>query len=64
MGNLVITRRPGQRFTLKTSDGEVEITVIEWTRLKAVLGIRAPASVQIERDDAIKIGLPTGGARP
>lgn len=50
VGNLVFSRRPGQKFVV---DGNIEITVVRVNGNKVRLGVRAPLSVQIVRSELL-----------
>ena len=49
MGRLVLTRRPNQAILI---DDKTTVTIISCSRGKVRLGIDAPPSVHVIRDDA------------
>jgi carbon storage regulator CsrA len=51
---LVLTRRPGEGIYIKTSEGEIEIRMLSLAGLQIRVGIAAPKSMTIHRDDIIK----------
>jgi carbon storage regulator CsrA len=51
MGRLVLTRRPNQAILI---DNKTTVTIISCSRGKVRLGIDAPSSVHVVRDDAHK----------
>lgn len=51
---LVLVRKPGQGIYIQTSDGEIEIRMLSLQGLQIRVGIGAPKSVTIHRDDIIK----------
>ena len=51
LGNLVFSRRPGQKFVV---DGNIEITVVRVNGNKVRLGVRAPLGVQIVRSELLE----------
>jgi carbon storage regulator len=64
VGNLVFSRRPGQRFVV---DGNIEITVVRVNGNKVRLGVRAPLGVQIVRSellDEVPDEVPEATAEP
>jgi len=60
VGNLVFSRRPGQRFVV---DGNIEITVVRVNGNKVRLGVRAPLGVQIVRSELLD-EVPEATAEP
>jgi sRNA-binding carbon storage regulator CsrA len=58
MSNLVITRKPGERFTLETVDGTIEIAIVKFHHGGVQIGIDAPSSVKVCRDDMINCEPP------
>ena len=50
---LVLSRAEGQKIYLETLNGPVVLAVVEIRYGKVRLGIDAPLSVQIKRDDAV-----------
>lgn len=51
MGYLVLGRKPEERIRLYTSDGTIEIVVIETDPERARLAIDAPPTVRIMRTE-------------
>ena len=49
---MIVTRKLGERVFLDTADGRVEVTIVGWTPHVVRVGIAAPQSVRIIRDDA------------
>lgn len=50
---LIISRRPGQRFLIQTSDGPIWITFTEWDNGKARFGIEADKTVKVWREELL-----------
>lgn len=48
---LVLSRKNGEKISLTTSDGEIVVVVLEAKNNKVKLGIVAPKSVKVARDD-------------
>jgi carbon storage regulator len=64
LGNLVFSRRPGQKFVV---DRNIEITVVRVNGDKVRLGVRAPLGVQIVRSellDEVPDEVPEATAEP
>ena len=64
VGNLVFSRRPGQKFVV---DRDIEITVVRVNGNKVRLGVRAPLGVQIVRSellDEVPDEVPEATAEP
>jgi carbon storage regulator len=53
---LVLSRKPGTQLLL---DGEIRITVLEIRGGEVKIGIEAPASVRVVREDARAAAAPT-----
>lgn len=54
---LALSRSVGQKIILSTSDGEIEVCFIQSNTLSnVVIGINAPASVQIAREELLTEG--------
>ena len=51
---LVLTRFPNQKLYIKTTDGLITVVVLDARSDRVRLGIDAPRSVEIERDDIKK----------
>lgn len=52
-GNLVLTRRVGQRVLIRTSDGPVVVTVARLDRERVRLAIEADTAVRIWRQELL-----------
>lgn len=50
---LLITRRPGESFFMLTKNGKIEIKILRQND-DLMIGIDAPKSVKIYRDDIVK----------
>ena len=48
---LVLTRFPSQKLYIRTTDGLITVVVLDTRNGRVRLGIDAPQSVNIERDD-------------
>ena len=51
---LVLTRLPSQKLYIRTTDGLITVVVLDTRNGRVRLGIDAPRSVEIERDDIKK----------
>lgn len=51
---LVLSRRTGERVVLQTSDGDIEVEVLEHQRGKVRLAFTAPAAVKIYREEILR----------
>jgi len=60
LGNLVFSRRPGQRFVV---DGNVEITIVRVNGEKVRLAVKAPKDVPIVRSELLD-EVPEATAEP
>lgn len=60
VGNLVFSRRPGQRFVV---DGNVEITIVRVNGEKVRLAVKAPKDVRILRSELLD-EVPEATAEP
>ena len=60
LGNLVFSRRPGQRFVV---DGNVEITIVRVNGEKVRLAVKAPKDVRILRSELLD-EVPEATAEP
>lgn len=63
MGNLVISRNPGERVYLRFRDIEIEVCVVAIKDGQSQIAIRAPEEVQIDRPDAQDHGPIVGWER-
>lgn len=57
---LMLSRKEGQRIRLLTSDGPIWITVARINRGQTTIGIEAPESVVIAREELIEDEAATG----
>jgi carbon storage regulator CsrA len=48
---LVLQRRVGEKIILDTSDGRIEICLVDLRHVKARIGVDAPDCVTIHRDE-------------
>ena len=48
---LVLSRKPGESITIETSDGPIEVKVVQWVNGKARLGIEAPKKFLVYRTE-------------
>ena len=51
---LVLTRFPSQKLYIRTTDGLITVVVLDTRNGRVRLGIDAPQSVSIDRDDVKK----------
>ena len=54
---LVLERKEGQRIILETSDGTVEIVLFNLQQGRASIGIAAPETIKIIRNELLPIGV-------
>ena len=54
---LVLERKEGQRIILETSDGTVEIVLFNLQQGRAAIGIAAPETIKIIRNELLPIGV-------
>jgi carbon storage regulator len=52
---LVLSRRPGEKLFLETSDGPIEVLLHQINGQQAKVGIDAPESVKILRKELIQV---------
>ena len=62
---LVLARKIGGKILMETSDGPIEVTVVRTKGRTVRLGINAPQSVRIKREELadlpVEEGEPNGG---
>lgn len=57
-GTLCLGRHIGERVVIQTAEGEVEITIVQCKKDWVRLGIQAPPSVQVWREELIRTPRP------
>jgi carbon storage regulator CsrA len=50
---LILSRRPGEKLILETSDGPIEVVLHRIDGQQAMIGIDAPKSVTVLRDELL-----------
>jgi len=53
-GNLSFSRKPGECFTIFTSEGEIKVCIVDSSYTRIRVSVNAPEQVLILRDELIK----------